>query len=174
MHLKGVVVHMGHTLAVLVENRPGVLTRISGLISRRAFNIESIAAGYTEDKDMTRITIVVREDDEQQVQQLVDQLAKLVDVIRIVDHTHIDSLERELVLIKVKAIPEKRSDIVDIVDIFRANIVDVNRETMVIELSGGQSKIDALCEVLTDYGIIEIVRTGKVIISRGPLPAKAL
>lgn len=165
---------MGHTLAVLVENRPGVLTRISGLISRRAFNIESIAAGYTEDKDMTRITIVVREDDEQQVQQLVDQLAKLVDVIRIVDHTHIDSLERELVLIKVKAIPEKRSDIVDIVDIFRANIVDVNRETMVIELSGGQSKIDALCEVLTDYGIIEIVRTGKVIISRGPLPAKAL
>lgn len=165
---------MGHTLAVLVENRPGVLTRISGLISRRAFNIESIAAGYTEDKDMTRITIVVREDDDQQVQQLVDQLAKLVDVIRIVDHTHIDSLERELVLIKVKAIPEKRSDIVDIVDIFRANIVDVNRETMVIELSGGQSKIDALCEVLTDYGIIEIVRTGKVIISRGPLPAKAL
>ncbi len=165
---------MGHTLAVLVENRPGVLTRISGLISRRAFNIESIAAGYTEDKDMTRITIVVREDDEQQVQQLVDQLAKLVDVIRIVDHTHIDSLERELVLIKVKAIPEKRSDIVDIVDIFRANIVDVNRETMVIELSGGQSKIDALCEVLSDYGIIEIVRTGKVIISRGPLPAKAL
>ncbi len=165
---------MGHTLAVLVENRPGVLTRISGLISRRAFNIESIAAGYTEDKDMTRITIVVREDDDQQVQQLVDQLAKLVDVIRIVDHTHIDSLERELVLIKVKAIPEKRSDIVDIVDIFRANIVDVNRETMVIELSGGQSKTDALCEVLTDYGIIEIVRTGKVIISRGPLPAKAL
>lgn len=165
---------MGHTLAVLVENRPGVLTRISGLISRRAFNIESIAAGYTEDKDMTRITIVVREDDEQQVQQLVDQLAKLVDVIRIVDHTHIDSLERELVLIKVKAIPEKRSDIVDIVDIFRANIVDVNRETMVIELSGSQSKTDALCEVLSDYGIIEIVRTGKVIISRGPLPAKAL
>lgn len=165
---------MAHTLAVLVENRPGVLTRISGLISRRAFNIESIAAGYTEDKDMTRITIVVREDDEQRVEQLVDQLAKLVDVIRIVDHTRIDSLERELVMIKVKAIPEKRSNIVDIVNIFRANIVDVNRETMVIELSGSQSKTDALCEVLQDYGIIEIVRTGKIIISRGPTPAKEL
>jgi acetolactate synthase-1/3 small subunit len=165
---------MAHTLAVLVENRPGVLTRISGLISRRAFNIESIAAGYTEDKDMTRITIVVRENDDQQVQQLVEQLAKLVDVIRIVDYTHIDSLERELVMIKVKAIPDRRSDIVDIVNIFRANIVDVNRETMVIELSGSQSKIDALCEVLSDYGIIELVRTGKVIISRGPKPAKEL
>ena len=164
---------MSRTLAVLVENRPGVLTRISGLISRRGFNIESIAAGYTEDKDMTRITIVVKENDAPRVEQLVEQLAKLVDVIRIVDITEMDYLERELVMIKVKAIAEKRSDIVDIVNIFRANIVDVNRETMVIELSGGQNKIDALCEVLTDYGIIEIVRTGKVVISRGPKPAKA-
>ena len=164
---------MSRTLAVLVENRPGVLTRISGLISRRGFNIESIAAGYTEDKDMTRITIVVKENDAPRVEQLVEQLAKLVDVIRIVDLTEMDYLERELVMIKVKAIAEKRSDIVDIVNIFRANIVDVNRETMVIELSGGQNKIDALCEVLTDCGIIEIVRTGKVVISRGPKPAKA-
>ena len=165
---------MAHTLAVLVKNRPGVLTRISGLISRRAFNIESIAAGYTEDIDITRITIVVTEDDAKRIEQLVEQLAKLVDVVRIVDHTDIDSLEREFSMIKVKAIPEKRSDIVDIVNIFRANIVDVNRETMVIELAGNQSKIDALCEVLKDYGIIEIVRTGKVIISRGPTPAKLL
>ena len=164
---------MSRTLAVLVENRPGVLTRISGLISRRGFNIESIAAGYTEDKDMTRITIVVKDDDAPRVEQRVEQLAQLVDVIRIVDLTEMDYLERELVMIKVKAIAEKRSDIVDIVNIFRANIVDVNRETMVIELSGGQNKIDALCEVLTDYGIIEIVRTGKVVISRGPKPAKA-
>ncbi|MEA4892697.1 MAG: acetolactate synthase small subunit [Peptococcaceae bacterium] len=164
---------MSRTLAVLVENRPGVLTRISGLISRRAFNIESIAAGYTEDKDMTRITIVVKENDSMQVEQLVEQLAKLVDVIRIVDLTEMDYLERELVMIKVTAIPDNRSGIVDIVNIFRANIVDINRETMVIELSGSQSKIDALCQVLADYGIIEIVRTGKVVISRGPKPAKA-
>lgn len=164
---------MVHTLAVLVENRPGVLTRISGLISRRAFNIESIAAGYTEEPDMTRITIVVN-GDSRVIDQVVNQLSKLVDVIKIVDLTSVDSLERELVLIKVRATPEKRSDIVDIVDIFRARIVDVNRETMVIELTGSQDKIDALCEVLKDHGIIEIVRTGKIMISRGPVPAREL
>jgi acetolactate synthase-1/3 small subunit len=165
---------MGHMLAVLVENRPGVLTRISGLISRRAFNIESIAAGYTEEQDMTRITIEVKDDDEREIGQLVHQLAKLVDVVKIVDYSHTDALERELVMIKVRANPEKRSDIVDIVNIFRANIVDVNRETLIIELSGAQSKNDALCEVLKDYGIIEVVRTGKIIISRSPAPAKDL
>lgn len=164
---------MVHTLSVLVENRPGVLTRISGLISRRAFNIESIAAGYTEEPDMTRITIAVNGDD-REIEQVVYQLSRLVDVIKIVDLTNVDALERELVLIKVRATMEKRSDIVDIVDIFRANIVDVNRETMVIELSGSQDKIDALCEVLKDHGIIEIVRTGKVIISRGPTPARMM
>ena len=164
---------MIHTLAVLVENRPGVLTRISGLISRRAFNIESISAGYTEESDMTRITIDVDGND-LEIEQVVNQLSKLVDVIKIVDLTKVDALNRELALIKVKATPEKRSDIVDIVDIFRAKIVDVNRETMVIELSGDKEKIDALCEVMKDHGIIEIVRTGKTIISRGPLPAKEL
>lgn len=165
--------NMVHTLVVLVENRPGVLTRISGLISRRAFNIESIVAGYSEEADMTRITIAVKGDD-RDIEQVVNQLSKLVDVIRIVDLTNVDSLERELAMIKVKASPEKRSDIVDIVDIFRARIVDVNRETMVIELTGDQSKIDALCEVMKDHGIIEIVRSGKAVISRGPLPAKEL
>ena len=164
---------MIHTLAILVENRPGVLTRISGLISRRAFNIESIAAGYTEESDMTRITIDVNGND-LEIEQVVNQLSKLVDVIKITDLTGVDSLDRELALIKVKATQEKRSDIVNIVDIFRAKIVDVNRETMVIELSGSQDKIDALCEVMKDHGIIEIVRTGKTIISRGPLPAKEL
>ncbi len=164
---------MIHTLAVLVENRPGVLTRISGLISRRAFNIESISAGYTEESDMTRITIDVDGND-LEIEQVVNQLSKLVDVIKIVDLTTVDALNRELALIKVRATPERRSDIVDIVDIFRAKIVDVNRETMVIELSGDKEKIDALCEVMKDHGIIEIVRTGKTIISRGPLPAKEL
>lgn len=162
---------MAHTLVVLVENRPGVLTRISGLISRRAFNIESIVAGYTEEPDMTRITIVVNGDN-REIEQVVNQLSKLVDVIKIVDLTEVDSLEREMALIKVKATPEKRSDIVDIVDIFRAKIVDVNRETMVIELTGSLDKIDALCEVMKDHGIIEIVRTGKSVISRGPIAAK--
>jgi len=164
---------MKHTLAVLVENRPGVLTHISGLISRRAFNIESIAAGYTEEADTTRITIVVQAD-EIELEQVVNQLSKLVDVIKVCNLTAVDSIQRELALIKVKASAESRSHIVDIVDIFRARIVDVNRETLVIELTGEESKIDALCEVLKDYGIIEIVRTGKVALSRGPIPAKDL
>lgn len=162
---------MKHTLAVLVENRPGVLTHISGLISRRAFNIESITAGYSEEADTTRITIVV-DGNEIELDQVVNQLSKLIDVIKIVDLTGVDSIHRELALIKVKANPQTRSDIVDIVEIFRAKIVDVNRETMVIELTGEELKIDALCEVLKDYGIIEIVRTGKIALGRGPLAAK--
>ena len=163
---------MKHTLAVLVENRPGVLTHISGLISRRAFNIESIAAGYTEEPDTTRITIVV-EGDEVEQEQVVNQLSKLVDVIKISDLTAVESIHRELVLIKVKASVETRADIINIVDIFRARIIDVNRETMVIELSGDETKIDALCQVLKDdHEIIEIVRTGKIALSRGPIPAK--
>lgn len=162
------------TLAVLVENRPGVLTHISGLISRRAFNIESIAAGPTEEADTTRITIDVEVDDEFELEQVVNQLSKLIDVIKIVNLTHIDSIQRELALIKVKASKLNRSDLVDIVEIFRAKVVDVNRETMVIELTGEESKIDALCEVLIDFGIIEIVRTGKIALSRGATPAKAM
>ncbi|MDD4346497.1 MAG: acetolactate synthase small subunit [Desulfitobacteriaceae bacterium] len=160
-----------HTLAVLVENRPGVLTHISGLISRRAFNIESIAAGYTEEADTTRITIIV-EADVIELEQVVNQLSKLIDVIKIIDLTGTDLIHRELALIKVKASSETRPDIVDVVHIFRARIVDVNPETMVIELSGEERKIDALCQMLNNHGIIEIVRTGKIALSRGPVPAK--
>lgn len=165
---------MKYTLAVLVENRPGVLTHISGLISRRAFNIESIAAGYTEEADTTRITISVEVDNEVELEQVVNQLSKLVDVIKIVNLTYVESIERELALIKVKASKINRSDLVNIVEIFRAKIIDVNRETMAIELTGEESKIDAFCEVLLDFGIIEIVRTGKIALSRGPVPAKEM
>ena len=159
---------MKYTLAVFVDNKPGVLTHIAGLISRRAFNIESIAAGHSEEPDITRINIVVDVDDEFQLDQVINQLSKLIDVIKIVNLTTVDSIQRELVLIKVKANPATRSDIVNIVEIFRAKIVDVNRETMVIELTGEENKIDALCEVLSEYEIIEIVRTGKIALSRGP------
>ncbi|HWR45722.1 acetolactate synthase small subunit [Sporomusa sp.] len=165
---------MKHTLAVLVENRPGVLTHISGLISRRAFNIESIAAGYTEEADTTRITISVEVDSEVELEQVVNQLSKLVDVIKIVNLTYVESIERELALIKVKASKINRSDLVNVVEIFRAKIIDVNRETVAIELTGEESKIDAFCEVLLDFGIIEIVRTGKIALSRGPVPAKEM
>lgn len=161
-------------LAVLVDNKPGVLTHVAGLISRRAFNIESISAGYTEEPDITRINIVVSVESENELAQVVSQLGKLIDVIKIVNLSLTDAIERELVLIKVKASRASRADIINVVNIFRANIVDVTPEDVVIELTGGQSKIDALCEVLDEYGIIEIARTGAIALSRGPVPVKAM
>ena len=163
-----------YLLALLVDNRPGVLTHVSGLISRRAFKIESISAGYTEEEDVTRINIVVSVNDELELDQVVNQLNKLIDIIKIVNLTKFDPIQRELVMIKVKASPATRTDIMNIVEIFRAKIVDINRETMVIELTGEQSKIDALCNVLKDHEIIEIARTGAIALSRGPIPAKRL
>ena len=161
-------------LAVLVDNKPGVLTHVAGLISRRAFNIESIAAGYTEEPDVTRLNIVVSVDSELELEQVINQLTKLIDVIKIVNLSEIDSIKRELVLLKVRATPKTRADIINVVNIFRAKIVDVGRENVVIELTGEQSKIDALCEVLADYEIIEIARTGAIALSRGPLPAREM
>ncbi|GBF32235.1 acetolactate synthase small subunit [Desulfocucumis palustris] len=162
---------MKHTLAVLVVNKPGVLARIAGLLSRRVFNIESIAAGYTEEPDVTRITIVVQ-GDTHILDQVVKQLSKLVDVIKIHELKTEESIERELALIKVSANANRRSDIVDIVNIFRAGIVDVNPETMVIELTGDERKINALCAVLEEHGIVELVRTGKIALSRAPEATK--
>ena len=125
-------------LAVLVENKPGVLTHVSGLISRRAFNIESISAGYTEEPSVTRINIVVSVESENELDQVVNQLSKLIDVIKIVNLSKSPSIERELVMIKVRASKESRADLVSIVDIFRAQIVDVTSENVVIELTGKQ------------------------------------
>lgn len=161
-----------YLLAVLVDNKPGVLTHVSGLISRRAFNIESISAGYTEDADVTRINIVVSVESENELYQVINQLSKLIDVIKIVNLSEADSIERELVLIKVAATRENRADIINVVNIFRANIVDVTPQDVVIELTGAQNKIDALCDVMKEYGIIEIARTGAIAISRGPVPVK--
>lgn len=161
-----------YLLAVLVDDKPGVLTHVSGLISRRAFNIESISAGYTEDADVTRINIVVSVESENELYQIINQLSKLIDVIKIVNLSEADSIERELVLIKVAATRENRADIINVVNIFRANIVDVTPQDVVIELTGAQNKIDALCDVMKEYGIIEIARTGAIAISRGPVPVK--
>lgn len=157
---------MKHTLAVLVINKPGVLARISGLLSRRVFNIESIAAGYTEEPGITRITIVVQ-GDEYILDQVMKQLSKLVDVIKIVQLDQEDSVARELALIKVNVEVDRRSEIVNIVTVFRANIIDVSKETMIIEILGDERKINAFCAVLNDYGIVEMVRTGKVSLQRG-------
>ena len=163
-----------YLLAVLVDNKPGVLTHVSGLISRRAFNIESISAGYTEEPDVTRINIVVSVESKNELDQVVTQLGKLIDVIKIVNLSEVDSIERELVMIKVRADKSNRAELIDIVSIFRANIVDVSQENVVIELTGQQSKIDGIIEVLSDYEIIEIARTGSIALSRGPVPVKQM
>uniref|UniRef100_A0A7C2EIS7 Acetolactate synthase small subunit n=2 Tax=Ammonifex degensii TaxID=42838 RepID=A0A7C2EIS7_9THEO len=156
---------MKHTLAVLALNKPGVLARIAGLLSRRAFNIESITAGHTEEPNISRLTIVVQGDD-RVIDQVVKQVSKLIDVLK-VERLEQNVIDRELALIKVKADPSRRSDIVDIVEIFRAHIVDVSKETMVVEMTGDEEKIDALCAVLNDHGILEMVRTGKISLARG-------
>lgn len=161
-------------LAVLVDNKPGVLTHVAGLISRRAFNIESISAGYTEEPSVTRINIVVSVETENELDQVVNQLGKLIDVIKIVNLSKAPSIERELVMIKIKASKENRADLVSVVEIFRAKIVDVTSENVIIELTGNQQKIDAFCEVLSDYEIVEIARTGAIALSRGPVPVKKM
>ena len=161
-------------LAILVDNKPGVLTHVAGLISRRAFNIESINAGYTEEESVTRINIVVSVDSEWELEQVKHQLSKLIDVVKIVNLTEVDNITRELVLIKVRATAEARADLINIVNIFRAKIVDVSNENVVIELTGEESKINAICEVLSEYEIVEIARTGAIALSRGPVPVKQM
>ncbi len=160
-----------HTLSVLVENNPGVLSRVAGLFSRRGFNIESLAVGTTERPDISRMTIVV-DGDNYIVEQVSKQLNKLVDVIKVTDIIEEDSVSRELVLIKVDADPSVRTEIVQIVEIFRANIVDVGKKTMIIELTGDKGKVDAMEELLAPFGIKELVRTGIIALNRGSKPHK--
>jgi acetolactate synthase-1/3 small subunit len=157
---------MKTTLSVLVENHPGVLFRIAGLFSRRGFNIDSLAVGTTENPDISRITIVV-EGDEYIVEQVKKQLNKLIDVIKVSKIIPEDSVTRELILIKVDAEPQVRSEIIHMAEIFRANIVDVSRKSMTIELTGDKDKISAFEELLKPFGIKELVRTGIIAVNRG-------
>lgn len=163
-----------YNLAILVDNKPGVLTHVSGLISRRAFNIESISAGYTEEKDVTRINIEVSVEDKHELEQVINQLSKLIDIIKIVNLGEVDSIVRELVLLKVRANKETLKDIRNIVDVFRGKIVDISPENVVIEITGSQGKIDAICAMMAQFEIIEIARTGTIAISRGPIPVKEM
>ena len=157
---------MRHILAVLVENQPGVLTRVSGLFSRRGYNIESLAVGQTHDPEISRMTIVVDGDD-QVIEQVVKQLEKLVDVISVRDISEAEHVDRELVLIKVKAEPSVRGEIMQIVDIFRARIVDIGHNSLIIECTGDEGKIKAIEKSLRPFGILELVRTGKIAMVRG-------
>ncbi len=156
---------MKHTISVLVENHFGVLTRVAGLFSARGFNIDSLAVGETHDPSISRMTIVVHGDD-RIVEQIVKQLDKLIDVIKVEDLADEDLIDRELVLVKVNADAASRNDIMQIVNTFRAKVVDVNPQTITIEVTGGESKIDAMLELLGPFGIRETVRTGLVALSR--------
>jgi acetolactate synthase-1/3 small subunit len=158
---------MKHILSLTVENKPGVLTRVAGLFTRRGYNIDSLAVGETEDPEVSRITLTVHGEDAV-IEQITKQVNKLVDVIKIVDLSESEHVEREMVFIKVNAgNATARSEIKQLADIFRARIVDVAEKNMIIELTGSESKIESMENLLKKYGIKEVVRTGKIAIARG-------
>jgi acetolactate synthase I/III small subunit len=158
-----------HILAILVENRPGVLSKVVGLFSRRAFNIHSLAVGVTEDPAFSRITIVA-DGDAYILEQISKQLNKLIDVIKVSNISE-DSVAREMALIKVNATPATRNEIVEIVNIFREKVVDISKTSVTIQVTGDSKKMAALEEMLRDFGIKEMVRTGMIAVDRG---AKAI
>ncbi|MGZ5471643.1 MAG: acetolactate synthase small subunit [Nitrososphaeraceae archaeon] len=158
--------NQNHIISVLVENKAGVLAKISGLFSRRGFNIESLAVGPTEDEKMSRITIVVNAETHS-MEQVIKQLYKLINVIKIQELDPSNIVERELVLIKVSADNNTRAEILEIINIFRANIVDVAKKSLIIEITGNSGKIQGLEDLLKPYGILELTRTGKIACSRG-------
>jgi acetolactate synthase I/III small subunit len=155
-----------HTLSVLVENKPGVLARVSGLFSRRGFNIDSLAVGETENPEVSRVTIVVNADDSP-LEQVTKQLNKLVNVLKIVELDASTSVQRELLLVKVRAERALRSQVLETVQMFRARVVDVSPDTLTIEATGTTDKLDALLRDLEPYGIKEMVQSGLVAIGRG-------
>jgi acetolactate synthase-1/3 small subunit len=161
---------MKHTISVLVNNRPGVLARTAGLFARRGFNIDSLAVSATQEAEVSRMTIVV-EGPDAVLEQITKQLYKLLDVIKVLDHQGEAVVTRELALIKVKVEASNRAEIMQTVTIFRANIVDVSESTFTIEVTGGADKVEALISLLRKYGIKELMRTGRIVLSRGPRTA---
>ena len=156
---------MKHTLSVLVEDQSGALSRISGLFARRGFNIDSLAVGPAEAPGISRLTMVV-EGDDRALQQMSKQLDKLVNVLNVIDLTTLPAVERELMLLKVSATAENRASILDLVQIFRAKVVDVSYEALTLEVVGDPGKLVALEKLLKPFGILEIARTGKVALER--------
>ncbi len=157
---------MQHTIAVIVENKSGVLTRVTGLFARRGYNIKSLAVGETDIPGLSRITLVVS-GDERVIEQVSKQLYKVIDVIKVIDLTKEQYVDRELVLVKVNVTPATRSEILQTVEVFRAKVVDMGRDAFVIEATGDSGKISALEKALQVYGIVEVVRTGKIALTRG-------
>jgi len=155
-----------HTIVALVEDKPGVLTRMASLFRRRGFNIESIVVGRSELPHLSRMTIVIS-GSTAMVEQLRKQLDKIINVVKVFDITEEDTVARELALIKVEATSATRSEIIQIVDIFRANIVDVAPDSVTVEVTGDEDKIDSLCNLLRGFGIREMTRTGRIAMTRG-------
>lgn len=155
-----------HTLSVLVQDTPGVLTRVAALFSRRGFNIESLAVGPTERDDYSRMTVVAAVESELVLEQLVKQLNKLVEVIKVVELGQ-SAVSRELILVKVRSDVENRSKVVDTIELFRGKTVDVDHESLTIEATGSREKLDALIKMLEPFGILELVQSGQVAVSRG-------
>ncbi|MDQ4149366.1 MAG: acetolactate synthase small subunit [Actinomycetota bacterium] len=156
---------MKHTISVLVENRPGVLARVAGLFARRGFNIHSLAVGITESPDVSRMTIVV-DLPERPLEHVTKQLYKLINVLKVIEMEPGNSVERELMLVKVTATPEARSQIFELVHVFRAKIVDVSNDAMTVEVTGSPEKLHAFEDLVSDR-IIELVKTGRVALARG-------
>ncbi|MBS1258319.1 MAG: putative acetolactate synthase small subunit [Candidatus Scalindua arabica] len=158
---------MKHVISVLVENKVGVLSRITGLFSGRGFNIESLAVGETENMAISRMTIVVS-GDESILEQVRKQLGKVVDTIKVTDYKGTDYVERDLILIKVSALPGKRNEIIELVDVFRGKIIDVGQKDMIVEISGPEDRLEAVLNLLRPFGIKEVARTGRIAMNRGP------
>jgi acetolactate synthase I/III small subunit len=156
---------MKHTISVLVEDEAGVLTRIAGLFARRGFNIESLAVGPAEKVGVSRITMVVPGDDSI-IEQLIKQLYKLISVLKVQDITQVPCVERELMLVKVKATASNRSEVIQVAQIFRARIVDISEDNLTIEVVGDPGKMVAIIQMLNKFGIREIARTGKIAMTR--------
>ncbi|CAN5651422.1 acetolactate synthase small subunit [soil metagenome] len=155
-----------HTISVLVEDRPGVLTRVAGLFAARGYNIDSLAVGPTEAEGISRMTIVVNVD-ESPLEQVTKQLNKLINVIKILEHDPGTAVERELMLVKVRAEGDTRARIMELADVFRVGIVDVTATTLTVEASGGPEKLEALRVLLSGFGIVELSRTGRIALARG-------
>jgi acetolactate synthase-1/3 small subunit len=155
-----------HTLSVLVEDKPGVLTRVAGLFAARGFNIDSLAVGATEVDGLSRMTIVVNVESKP-LEQVTKQLNKLINVIKVLEHEAGESVERELMLVKVRAEGESRSRLMEICEIFRVRVTDVTHQTLTIEATGSPPKLESFLELLDDFGIVELARTGRIALVRG-------
>ncbi|MFP3938583.1 MAG: acetolactate synthase small subunit [Phycisphaerae bacterium] len=157
---------MRHVISALVQNKPGVLAHIAGMFAARGFNIDSLVVGRTEDPELSRMTIVATGDDKV-LEQIRKQLGKVIDVVKIRDFADVDYVERDLMLCRIHTPPEKRSEVVEVVNLFRGRVVDVARDSLLVELSGPEEKIEAFVDLIRPYGIRELARTGVIAMARG-------